>query len=186
MAMTNIQTGRQKVVKTLGLKELQQNVNSLIDATTSEEATKIAIAASRAVLSQVKVNAASVNLPKLAMDDLFIYAKPQGNDKSSVTTLVGLRKKGNKIVSRGYRVWNAGTQRGAFKKIYRTGSVNARTRALVSGRKIGENLGTMWEQGTTKMAPRVWFRTAITTARTAVYGIFQAGYTDIMQKYGNK
>lgn len=181
MGILNIQTGRQKAVQVLGVKELQQNVNRIMSAMVGEQAVAVSVTAGRVVLGGIMQHAQSVNLPQRAMQDIFLYSKQPsalfslGGD--SVNVLVGLRKKGTRLPAQGYVEWGAGHQVGAFEKKPR---LRKRGGTLKLGGTIGENLGTMWELGTTKMAARPWFRPAVQESRPEVYGIMQAGYAAII------
>jgi hypothetical protein len=185
MAVLNLQTGRSKAVQVYGLKELQQNIASIMSAVVSKEAVAVSATAGVTVLSAMQSSARSAKVPSRVMDDFFMYARqpssPGQSRGDSVNVLVGLKKKGTRTPARGYVTWHAGRQVGAFAKQPRLRKKGGTLK--IGGELIGENLGTMWELGTTKMAARPWFRRAIQGARSAVFQIMADGYRAIIAKH---
>ena len=178
---TNIQTGRQKAVKILGLKELQQEVNKLKDRATGEAVNNLMIDAASILYDQAQSNLRAVNAPHEVRNDVFIYGKNKSallKAEKSVTCLVGLRKRGIKLISQGYVEWYANRQTGTNEKTSRIRS--KRQHLNVIGTKIGENLGTMWELGTTKMSARPWWRPAVLSARSAMFSLMATGLKSIL------
>ncbi len=184
----NIQSGRSKSVEVLGLKELQQNVNEVMSAAVGKEAADVAAGAGSVVLDRLAYNAKSVGVPHEVLDDLFMYTKRQPNlngGQGSVDVLVGLRKKGTRIPADGYVTWRASSQKGlnSFGLLNTRSRGKARVKKAPDGRRIGENLGTMWELGTTKMRARPWFRTALQAVRSDVIAKMAAGYQGIVARH---
>lgn len=180
----NLQQGRQKAAQVLGVKELQLKLNSIMDAASGREAAAVSAGAGRAVLGALTSAARGVHVPHQVIEDLFMYTRQPsafGARPDSVTVLVGLRKKGTHKPAAAYRTWRASKQVGAFPKDSRTKP--RRGRLVIGGPTIGENLGTMWELGTTKMAARPWFRPTIQGIRSEVYQLMVAGYEAILAKY---
>jgi hypothetical protein len=181
MAVLNIQSGRQKAVQVIGLKQLQQNVNAIISASAGREAVNVSAEAGRAVLNKLHSSAVSSGVPHEVLDDLFMYTRQRNNSgEQSVSVLVGLKKKGTRAPAHGYVTWNASKQVGAFVKSPR---LKKKGTLKIGGQRIGENLGTMWELGTTKMAAKPWFRPGIMQVRSTVYQIMADGYRSILAKY---
>lgn len=181
----NFQSGRQsKAVAVLGLRELQQRVDQLKTRAVSDESAKVAIGAGAMLYNQAQANLRSVNAPHEVREDLFIYGKQPGillRATSSVTALVGLRKRGKKMDAKGYVTWNATSRAGVFGPMTKRASLlAAKGKARVSGRKIGENLGTMWELGTSKMPARPWWRPAVMSMKQAMFQAMAAGYRKIL------
>lgn len=178
---TNIQTGRSAGAKVLGLKELQQEINKLKDAATGEKVNSLMIDAAMVLRDNAASNLRTVRAPHEVANDLFVYGKSKSSLLSagkSVTCLVGLRKRGLKIASLGYVEWYANRQRGAHDK---TSRVRTKRQHLnVMGTKIGENLGTMWELGTTKMSARPWWRPAVLSSRSQMFGMMAAGLKSLL------
>lgn len=181
MAVRNFQTGKQAGIDLVGLKDLQKQLGAIMTAAAGEEAAKVAASAGVKVLEEVGSRAEAVNVPHQVLKDLFLFTRQAGTEKGSVTALVGLRKRGRNVLSLGYVTWFASRQVGRFKKTSRTKS---KAKSLtMTGTKIGENLGTMWELGTTKMKPRPWFRPAIMAVRAAVVQTMADGYNAILAKH---
>lgn len=187
----NIQSGRQKVAKMLGLKELQQQVNALKTKASGREVHTLMVDCSRVLYDQAIANLKSVNAPHEVAHDLFVYGKNPSallKAEESVTALVGLRKHGQKLESLGYVEWSPGRQVSAGRtkenrsrkkgaRLVLPGALNAKG---TGGVRIGENLGTMWEIGTSKMAAKPWWRPAVTSARSTIYQMMVAGYRKIL------
>ena len=182
MGILNLQSGRQKAVQVLGLKELQKNVNTLISRSAGREAEAITLKAGRVVLDRIYSAAVSAKVPSKVLNDLFIYSKRRdGEQGQSISVLVGLRKHGVRLPSAGYVTWNASSQVGAFNKTPRLRKKGATLK--IQGQKIGENLGTMWELGTTKMSAKPWFRPGVNQARPVAYQVMADGYNGILDTY---
>lgn len=181
--VANLQRGRQsKAVQVLGVKELQQRVNQLKTRAVSDESARVAIDAGALLYHQAMANLRSVNAPHEVAQDLFIYGKQPGillRATSSVTALVGLRKRGKKLKSKGYVEWYANKQVSAGRE-KTTRTRLKRARLVMRGTKIGENLGTMWELGTSKMAARPWWRPAVMSTKQAMFAAMAAGYRKIL------
>lgn len=181
--VANLQRGRQsKAVQVLGLKELQTRVDQLKTRAVSDESARVAINAGALLYQQAQSNLRSVNAPHEVAQDLFIYGKQPGillRATSSVTALVGLRKRGRKIKAHGYVEWFANKQVSSGREKTSRSRVR-RARLVMRGTKIGENLGTMWELGTSKMAARPWWRPAVLSTKTAMFQAMAAGYRRIL------
>ena len=100
-------------------------------------------------------------------EDLFIYGAHRPSfvqATKSQTAIVGLRKRGRARRAHGYVEWFANKQAAAgIDKTSRSKTKRQQLRMI--GQKIGENLGTMWELGTSKMSARPWWRPAVQTSR---------------------
>jgi hypothetical protein len=159
--------------------ELQTKLKSLRDSGMGKESQQLVRDSGEVVYDAAVSSAAGVGLPERAMEDMFISSKASQDRRQTV--LVGLRKRGRSApYAHGYVEWYAGKQRGSFAKTQR--SRRGRSKPMVTGRKIGESLGTMWELGTTKMAPRPWFRTAVQGVQDAVVAKFTEGYRSIVER----
>lgn len=183
MGLVNVQQG--KAARVYGLPEIQKRMREIMNAAVKDEAEAVITDATQVVYAALKSNAASVNMPKRAQLDIFLYTRQRGGEgkRDSVTALAGTRKAGRSHDAKGYVTWNASRQVGGFDKTSR-GSKKGRGKLTMPGNKIGENLGTMWEFGTTKMRPRPWFRTAITSARSTVLQKITDGYKAIIERHG--
>ena len=181
--VVNIQRGRQsKAVQMLGLKELQTRVNGLKTRAVSDDSARIAIDAAALLYHQAESNLRSVNAPHEVAEDLFIYGKQPGllmRAATSVTALVGLRKHGKRLKSHGYVEWYANKQVSSGRE-KTTRTRLKRARLVMRGTKIGENLGTMWELGTSKMAAKPWWRPAVVSSKSPMFSAMAAGYRRIL------
>lgn len=179
--VTNLQAGRQKAVQVFGLKELQQRMNEQKNRITGPLVNALMIDAGRILFDQAAANLASTNAPHEVRNDLFIFGKNKSSlvaAEKSVTCLVGLRKHGQKIKSAGYVEWWSNRQTGQYEKTSRTRKRKQSLRMV--GTRIGENLGTMWELGTTKMPARPWWRPAILQSRNRMYELMADGLRKIV------
>lgn len=191
MAVTNIAQGANKSIAFLGLKEMQAKLKVIRTAMVSDEAGAVATAGAQVVSDQIVANAEAVNLPHDALLDVYVYGRqPEGEGRSlSVSALAGLRKAGRNKDAHGYRTWYPRNQVGNFPKANRTrkkgGTLVLPGTTNKSGglQKIGENLATMWEFGTTKFAARPFFRPAIAAVRNNVLSVLADGYRAILEKY---
>ena len=110
----NIQTGRNKVARMLGLKEFQQKVSAIKGRASGRETSALHVDAAQILADQAIANLKSVNAPHEVAQDLFIYGKNQEvKNMSEPTALMGLRKHGMKVPSAAYVEWNPGRQVGA-------------------------------------------------------------------------
>jgi len=189
----NVQSGRQKAVQVLGLKELQQRVNQLQMRAVGRETAGVMVDCARLLYDEATSNLRSVNAPHEVLDDLFVYGKNPSSllrAEKQVTALTGLRKHGSKFPSKGYAEWYPGRQVGkASESVGKMNRRGKRQRLVVPGtrsakggglQKIGENLGTMWEIGTTKMPPRPWWRPAVQSARAKIYTAMLSGLRSVL------
>jgi hypothetical protein len=165
------------------LKDLEAQLKSLRDDAPLRLAQEVIRDTARDVYQAVVASAAAANIPHEAMQDIFYYAKPNPGDKQ-ISAVVGLRKKGRGTpYAHGYVEWVAGMQIGKHAK-YERSKTKKKRKGLVSGRKIGESLATMWELGTTKHAARPFFRTAIQSARAGIITSISGGFKKIIDEYG--
>lgn len=189
---TNIKTGGKSIVELIGLKELEAKLSDLIDVTIAPEAASIVRGAAEITWRRAVANAKAANVPHEATEDIFLYGgKQRGNrEREGVTALVGLRKRGRNRDAKGYVEWTPKSQVGKFEKTQRS---KARGQSLVvpgtksakgTGgiQKIGENLGTMWELGTTKQSAKPWFRPAVSETRAEVLVTIASGYKSLIEK----
>lgn len=178
----NIQQGRQKAVQVLGLKELQQRVNELKTRAAGQAVNDVMVECAAILYGQAKSNLQSVKAPHEVLNDLFVYGRNKSvflSAEKSVTALTGLRKHGTRLKSLGYVEWFASKQASAGRdKTSRTKKKKQSLRML--GTKIGENLGTMWELGTSKMQARPWWRPAIVSSRSPIYQKMLSGLTNLI------
>jgi len=185
----NIRTGGKKAVEISGIKELEAKLADVVDRSVGEQAIGVVRDAAGILYNQALSNAKSVNVPHEVEQDIFLYG--QQNDKAlarnGVSALVGLRKRGANKSAKGYVEWTPKNRVGKFEKTQRSkpkgGSlVLPGTQSAKGGglQKIGENLGTMWELGTTQMEAKPWFRPAVTQSRGAVLGKLADGYSKII------
>lgn len=182
MAIRNIARGGGKQYKPIveQLKDLEKKFRALQDVAAGEAAGKVIVDAAKVVFDQAENNARAANIPHEALQDLF-YTKSKATGRRGISALVGLRKRGRNRSAHGYVEWHASMHVGRFQKRVRTKKGKA---LVMRGKLIGENLGTMWELGTTKMAPRPWFRTAVQSARGAVTDKLTEGYRRILAQFG--
>lgn len=182
MGVVNVQQG--KASRVYGLPEIQKRINAIMSACVQAEAEAVITDATQVVYSALKSNASSVGMPKRAQADIFMYTRQPGGagKRDKVTALAGMRKAGRALNAKGYVTWNANRQVGAHEKTERSRKKGGRL--TMPGTKIGENLGTMWEFGTTKMAPRPWARPAVTASRSTVLSKLVAGYQAILARHG--
>lgn len=184
MSVVNISQGGNKLVQVLGLKDIQARIKAIADASVRDEASEVVGTAAAAVRDSIYSHAEAQNVPHEALEDIYMYVRQPGGEgkRDSIAALAGLRKAGRRLDAHGYVTWFAGKQRGAFDK-----TTNRKKGAVLvvpgSGRKIGENLGTMWEFGTTKMAARPFFRPAIAAVRSTVLSIIADGYKAILERH---
>lgn len=182
MAVRNIARGGGAANKPIveQLRELEKKLGDLRDGGSGRLAKDVVTNAGRIAFNAVVSSAAAANVPHEAQQDIFISTR-QPENKKGISVLVGLRKRGRgQPYAHGYVEWFAGSQRGGFKKTQRT---RTKQRSLsVRGRKIGESLATMWELGTTKHAPRPFFRTAIERARNGITSSLIDGYRGIVDR----
>lgn len=153
--------------------DLGRKFSKLREVHSSEQFSEAITEAARELAEKVRQAGAARNVPSDALEDIFIS---RGRQKGSqVAALVGLRKRGRgQPFAHGYREWIAGSQRGRFRKTVRTSGRRGK-RLAAAGRKIGENLATMWEVGTSKMRARPFFRSAVESNRDSVVTRMGAG-----------
>lgn len=185
MSVVNISQGGNKLIQVLGLKEIQGRMKAISDAVVRDEAGEVVGNAAAVVRDAIYASAESQNVPHRALEDIYLYIRqPNGQGKrDSIAALAGLRKKGRRADAHGYVTWFAGLQRGSFDKTNRTRRKRGADFVPASGRRIGENLATMWEFGTTKMRARPFFRTAISSVRGTVLAIIADGYKAILERH---
>ncbi len=183
MSVVNIAQGGNKTLEILGLKEIQANIKKIADACVEDEAAQVTADAAGVARDEIYSQAAAQNVPKRALQDIYIYIRqPNGTGKqTSVASLAGLRKRGRASDAHGYVTWYASKQKGAFDKTEHTKRKGKSLR--IQGTKIGENLATMWEFGTTKMQARPFFRPAISAVRNSVLQIIADGYKAILDRH---
>jgi hypothetical protein len=204
---TNIRSGS-KSETIIGMKELEAKLSDLIDATIAPEAVNEIRDAATILYKQVVANAKSVKVPHEVLEDIFISGKQpssQGiygasSERKQVSALVGLRKRGRGFSSgqgaKGYVEWTPKSQVGKFDKTQRSKTRGRGTVLVLPGtksakgdgslQKIGENLGTMWELGTTKMQAKPWFRPAVISTRNEVISRVTEGYKRLIEKKANQ
>jgi HK97 gp10 family phage protein len=183
----SITTGRGENVK--GLKELEAKLKALDDASVGAEAQLVIRNALRPIFEAVVGNAQSVNIPHEAMQDIFMYGRQPERSRKKLSGLVGLRKRGRGTPpsAKGYVEWNPDA-RGAGTLARTPGAYLAKRykgtfkKGLVTGRRIGENLATMWELGTSRMAARPFFRPAVESSKAAVIQQIADGYKAILDR----
>lgn len=184
MSIVNISQGGNKYVQVLGLKEIQERLKTIADACVREEAAEVVGDAAAVVRDAIYSEAQSQNVPHRALQDIYIYTRQPGGEgrRDSIAALAGLRKAGRHLDAHGYVTWNAGKQVGRFDKTSRSHRKRAVLVVPGSGKKIGENLATMWEFGTTKQQAKPFFRRAISAVRPTVLGIIAEGYKAIFER----
>lgn len=183
MGAVNVQQGRASRV--YGLPEIQKRLREISDAFVKKEAEMVISDATLVVYDALRSHAASVNVPRDARADIFMYTRqPNATGKADrVTAVAGMRKLGRGKDAKGYRKWFAGRQVGAFEKTEHNRK-KGRGKLTMPGTQIGENLGTMWEFGTTKMPAKPWARPAVQSSRSTVLSKLVAGYNAILQRHG--
>lgn len=183
MSVVNISQGGNKLIQLLGLKDIQDRMKAISDAVVRDEAAEVVGDAAGVVRDAIYSNASAQNVPHRALDDIYIYTRqPNGQGKrDSIAALAGLRKKGRHGDAHGYVTWLANKQRGGFEK--KSHRKHGASLSLPGTKRIGENLATMWEFGTTKMRARPFFRTAISSVRGNVLAIIANGYKAILERH---
>lgn len=195
MATRNIRTGKagKEISAIYGWDEMKKKLKLITGAMAAEEAQAIVGAAAFHAYTEIKHSAGAVRIPHEVYEDIFMYNKPMGRKGPKVSALTGVRKRGRLTGTarwaRAYVEWNPkGTHRrdktvrvrgvgGKFEKQVRKGS------AFKPGDKVGENLATMWELGTSKMAAKPFFRPAMERARDRILQILLRGYAGMIERY---
>jgi hypothetical protein len=172
----------------LGLPELKAKVKKLTGALVADEAQKIVGSAAWYASTEVRSAAQGVGVPHEVFANIFSYSKPQttrSGGAAKVSALTGIRKKGRaRPFAVSYAEWN---NKNAYSRLRGKGRGKARVfksgGVVAAGAKVGENLATMWELGTTKQAAKPFFRPAIMRAQTRVMTMLAAGYKALIDKY---
>jgi len=182
VSVTNIAQGGNQIIQLLGLKDVQARLKTIQDACARDDAGQVTADAAAIVEDEITRQAEAQNVPRQALEDIYIYVRrPPGEGPDLVTSLAGLRKKGRASNAHGYVTWYASSQVGSFDKSSRTRRKGKVLR--IRGTKIGENLATMWEFGTTKSPAKPFFRPAIAAVRASVLNVLASGYQAILDKY---
>lgn len=193
----NVTTGgkaAREVSAVFGLPELKKQVKALQGATVSAEAQSIVGEAARYLSSEIRHGAESVNVPHEVFKNIFSYSKPQtlpSGKAAKVSALAGIRKRGRaRPYAVSYAEWK---NRFAYTRLrFRSvipGKRYGQKKAVgagevAAGDKVGENLATMWEIGTSKQRAKPFFRPAVERGRSRVVQMIASGYKLLIAKYG--
>lgn len=196
MATRNITTSSKaarEATAVLGLEKIAENINRAVDAVTGPQVQGVIRDAAQIVYDRVIANAKAAGVPRRAQADVFIFSGENRRKPGEISALVGLRKRGrSKPYAHGYVEWNPSRQVGAFNKTQRSKSrkpqlvIPGQKTATGGALKIGENLGTMWELGTTKMQAKPWFRPAVTQSTQPVLKNIADGLLKIIESAPKK
>lgn len=163
-----------------GVKELQEKLVNLVDATASAEAVALSAELAKSLEGRIVSNARSVGVPHEVYQDVFTYSR-QRQKSPRIASLVGIRKRGRSEDAKAYVTWRARTSRFKFKLGRSAGRVTLKLgEKIAAGKKLGENLATMWELGTSIMAPRPFFRPAVNDSKQSIITALINGYKDII------
>lgn len=193
----NVSTGgkdSRTVSAVLGWQDLKKKVAKLKDAAVSEEAQVIVGNAATYVTSEVRHSAETVNVPHEVYKNIFTYSKPSktpSGKTARVSALSGIRKRGRaRPFAVSYAEWSnrAAYTRLRWKSIRKGKRFGPKLAAsggeVGAGQKVGENLATMWEIGTSKRPATPFFRPAIEKARGRAMTMLADGYRALILKYG--
>ncbi len=183
-----------KSIEVRGLRELEARIRDIVDDAKGPEVRAAISGITRELRMEVAASAMSKRVPHEVLDDIFSYDKPHPADKGKgrVTALVGIRKKGRTAPwAKAYVEWNpqqswigvAGKVASGFGGSLTNRGAKAIRKGMVTGRRIGESLATMWELGTSKMPPRPFFRPVISSARLRVMSELADAYRKIILRH---
>ena len=206
--ITNItRSGRGKAVRTeiTGIRELEATVRDLIamgDSPLSvgqratrarwarEQLSEVLGDAAGLLKSRIRANAEAQHWPRAVIAAIFTFADISANRSSfkynqRQSALAGIRKgapprRDPKI----YREWNPGASWSGITGgyLHPTGK-RLLKKGLVSGRKIGMSLASMFEFGTSKMQARPAFRPALKAVQAEIIRRVASGYRHVIEKF---
>lgn len=194
MATRNISSGG-KHSQFLGLPELKKKIKGMNDAMASAEVQDLVAMIAGTMKKAIVSSALSKKVPSDVIKNIFSTGgAPMGSrNKYKVAALTGLRKRGplGGPYSWGYREWRVA---GAYTRVKfvrvrgaggKFGTMLRRGGEMKAGGKVGENLGTMWELGTSHpwMPARPWFRPVLMSMRNTCMTLLAGGYRQIIEKY---
>lgn len=189
---------RRKAFKVEGLADVQKRVSELKSVVANKEAYGVVADAGDKAAEIMVSNMRSKNWPDDAVESVFSssHNPPTTTATVKLTALAGVRKRGrNEPYSSGYREWNPGRQVGSQDKArgYKTSRAGAKQFVIpgtktASGekQKIGENLATMFEFGTTKMPPRPALRPSVPEITAMARDQIIDGLKQILVRYEAK
>lgn len=156
-----ISVSRRKAFKVEGLAELQKKIGELKDSVAYEEAYEVVGEAANEAVDIMKSSMEAQNWPKEAIESTFSYAKLSEKTKTAkATALAGIKKRGrNRPYAPGYAEWPKDKP------------------------EVGESLATMFEYGTSKMAPRPAIRKSITEIAAMAGTKLKSGFEKIILRH---
>lgn len=145
-----------------GFSKLERQVNQIIHKAQGQEVMSVLGQAANMFRQQAVANADSEGLPKEVADSIFAFGRLRGKVRKNPSALVGVKRgKGTPA----YVEWTASGAPGTRSGV---GSGRAISAKSSPGRTIGMSLATMFEYGTSRMAPRPFFARALREKKTEV------------------
>lgn len=181
-----------KSVEVKGLRELEAKIRDIMDASKGRKIQSMLGEVAREIRLEVAASAMTRRVPHEVLDDIFSYNKPRPSElkKGKVSALMGIRKKGTRQPwAHAYVEWNPGKSWASVPGGYLRGrgkKILGSKKGLVSGRRIGESLATMFEIGTSKMRARPFFRPVIMRSRAQVFTQIANAYRSIIASHAAK
>jgi HK97 gp10 family phage protein len=163
-------------VRVDGLSKLERSIHRIIEQAQGQAVMDVLGKAANMFRQQAVANASSEGLPKEVADSIFAFGRLRGKVRKNPSALVGVKRgKGTPA----YVEWQAAGGPGARSAVGSGKDIKAKS---ASGRTIGMSLATMFEFGTSKMAPRPFFLRALKEKKAEVKSFVHSELLKVLTK----